>query len=57
MTVKSSIHDCFPTLPDVTDDDESDLLAQKIQDDFCKSSEPINLLEVTHWMECDRAIE
>ena len=54
--VKSSIYDCFPTLPDVTDD-EPDLVAEQIKEELNKSVEPVNLTEVTDWLECDRAIE
>ena len=55
--VKSSIYDCFPTQPDVTADDEPDLVAEQIKEELSKSTEPVNLSEVTDWLECDRAIE
>ena len=55
--VKSSICDCFPTQPDVTADDEPDLVAEQIKEELSKSTEPVNLSEVTDWLECDRAIE
>ena len=44
-------------LPDVTDDDEPDLVAEQIKEELSKSAEPVNLTEVTDWLECDRAIE
>ena len=55
--VKSSIYDCFLTMPDVTDDDEPDFVAEWIKEKLSKSAEPVNLTEVTDGLECDRVIE